>query len=663
MQKNNFHICALVFLIGFFSIIKIYANNNFENIDTVENIVNNTIEEKEEDTISFSISANAPTEIKNNSQDSISISEKQIQQSHSSSLAEVLRKNANLSIKQYGAYGSAFSVYLRNFAGSTVAILVDGIQVNSSQTGEFDLTRINVDDIEKIEIVRGASDNKYTVSGAAGGIINIITKKNADTEKKIIFDLDFSNLCYFGSNILDTQNIFASIKKNTNIANWKISSSFVSAKNNFLYYDYNNEKTVRKNNEAKTVTLNASSIFKLSKDIKLTFNENFFLGNIETPGTYSATIYGIQKNIFNALSFHLDIPFLFNGLAEMQSQVSYKFDQTNYNEDTMENLSNGEISLHNLHTASFVNRSTFYFNDIFSLTPSFDFSTDILDSTNCSINDTIITKINFGIGASSEINLNKIKLFPSLKFLFTKNLFMPIPKLGFTYELEKSKTKQIIISANIYRMFTFPTLNQLYWKYSEYATGNPNLENEDGFGGDIIFDYIKKTFSFNGSIFAMHYKNKIQWQNHLGKWKPENLGRANYFGGNISINTNIFSWLEINAKYDLNLSFLLTDNLTMHDNIRIMYTPVNIISCDAIIKYKNFKSIISYNFTGKRYISNLNITYLKPYSLFDFSFEYNLQSKFTFYFVLKNLLNEKYFEVEDYPMPNTSLKIGAKLKL
>ena len=126
MQKNNFHICALVFLIGFFSIIKIYANNNFENIDTVENIVNNTIEEKEEDTISFSISANAPTEIKNNSQDSISISEKQIQQSHSSSLAEVLRKNANLSIKQYGAYGSAFSVYLRNFAGSTVAILVDG---------------------------------------------------------------------------------------------------------------------------------------------------------------------------------------------------------------------------------------------------------------------------------------------------------------------------------------------------------------------------------------------------------------------------------------------------------------------------------------------------------------------------------------------------------
>lgn len=195
----------------------------------------------DDDSLIFTITDQYVESINENSQDYIIIDNNKIEESNCQNITEVLRKVANISIKQYGSYGSASSVYLRSFSGNAVAILINGIQVNSSQTGEFDLNKINIADVEKIEIVKGASDNKFTVSGAAGGIINIITKK--ETEKKIGFNFDISNLSYFGSKVFfDTQNVFSSFFHNTKKFSWNISSSYVSAKNNFLYYDINNEK-------------------------------------------------------------------------------------------------------------------------------------------------------------------------------------------------------------------------------------------------------------------------------------------------------------------------------------------------------------------------------------------------------------------------------------
>ena len=65
---------------------------------------------------------------------------------------------------------------LSGFAGQSVLILVDGERLAGETMDDVDFTRIGMQNIDHIEIVKGAASALYG-SNAAGGVINIITKK------------------------------------------------------------------------------------------------------------------------------------------------------------------------------------------------------------------------------------------------------------------------------------------------------------------------------------------------------------------------------------------------------------------------------------------------------------------------------------------------------
>jgi outer membrane receptor for ferrienterochelin and colicins len=68
------------------------------------------------------------------------------------------------------------SITMRGVSASNVAILVDGVPVIGRQNGAVDLSQIAMQNVERIEIVQGPLSNIYG-SNAAGGVINIISKK------------------------------------------------------------------------------------------------------------------------------------------------------------------------------------------------------------------------------------------------------------------------------------------------------------------------------------------------------------------------------------------------------------------------------------------------------------------------------------------------------
>ena len=68
---------------------------------------------------------------------------------------------------------------------------------------------------------------------------------------------------------------------------------------------------------------------------------------------------------------------------------------------------------------------------------------------------------------------------------------------------------------------------------------------------------------------------------------------------------------------------------------------------------------------GKRYTTNANISYVKPYTLINLSAQLTVTSKnwhFTPYIRLENLLNMDYEAVDAYPMPGISGTVGLKIK-
>ncbi len=93
-------------------------------------------------------------------------------------LLEVLQDVPGLSIMQNGPYGGAASIYLRGTKPGHTLVMLDGIELNDTMKTDrsVSLAHLLVDNIERIEIVRGAQSTLYG-SDAMGGVINIITRK------------------------------------------------------------------------------------------------------------------------------------------------------------------------------------------------------------------------------------------------------------------------------------------------------------------------------------------------------------------------------------------------------------------------------------------------------------------------------------------------------
>lgn len=95
-------------------------------------------------------------------------------------LPQVLKGIPGLDVVSNGGPGTQTSVFIRGADAKNTLVLVDGVMFNdpSSPNRTANLGSLNVDNIERIEVVRGAMSVLYG-SNATAGVINIITKKGS----------------------------------------------------------------------------------------------------------------------------------------------------------------------------------------------------------------------------------------------------------------------------------------------------------------------------------------------------------------------------------------------------------------------------------------------------------------------------------------------------
>ena len=108
------------------------------------------------------------------------INRKTIEQSSGKDLAQLLTEQAGIVINGATSNpGKDKSIFLRGAGNGNTVILIDGIPVNDpSFSGAFDLRLLPLDQIERIEIVKGAQSTNYG-SDAVAGVVNIISKRGA----------------------------------------------------------------------------------------------------------------------------------------------------------------------------------------------------------------------------------------------------------------------------------------------------------------------------------------------------------------------------------------------------------------------------------------------------------------------------------------------------
>ncbi len=102
----------------------------------------------------------------------------QLRRSGTASVAEALRSVTGLDVVRQGTPGGLTSVFLRGANSQQTKVLLDGIPLNdpSNAGRSFDFSLLTVDQVERVEVLRGPQSVLYG-SDAIGGVVNIVTRR------------------------------------------------------------------------------------------------------------------------------------------------------------------------------------------------------------------------------------------------------------------------------------------------------------------------------------------------------------------------------------------------------------------------------------------------------------------------------------------------------
>ncbi len=97
------------------------------------------------------------------------------------SVPELLKYATGVDISESGGPGKNSSVFIRGTSSGHVLVLVDGVRIGSATLGTTPFSSLPIDQIERVEIVRGSQSSLYG-SDAIGGVIQIFTRKGQHKE-------------------------------------------------------------------------------------------------------------------------------------------------------------------------------------------------------------------------------------------------------------------------------------------------------------------------------------------------------------------------------------------------------------------------------------------------------------------------------------------------
>ena len=140
-------------------------------------VSNNEVPEVELDEIVVT-ATRTPTKISNTIAQTRVVDSEELKYYQGQSAFEVLKQQPGISHYSNGGIGSVSKVYMRGYEGRQILVLIDGVRYGSLSAGSATLGLLPADQIERIEVLYGASGSSIYGADAMGGVIQIFTKGN-----------------------------------------------------------------------------------------------------------------------------------------------------------------------------------------------------------------------------------------------------------------------------------------------------------------------------------------------------------------------------------------------------------------------------------------------------------------------------------------------------
>jgi vitamin B12 transporter len=575
---------------------------------------------------------------------------------------------------RYGAYGNQTDINMRGFDSERIAILINGVPANAPLSGEFEISQIDLNAVERIEVIYGGSDSKYNVSGSLGGIINIITIKDQKPGLRLqgsaantsslpgkYYEQNSTPGSFHWEDLADAQKI--TLSGAYGAETFSITGNLFGnrAANHFLYDDKYFNRTRRKtNNEVWDLGASASYIRNFPDLSKLILSASAYYGDKNIPTSGYSELAGKQRDFSTRQNIMLDMPRAFRDDLAAEVAVNHTWETLNYEPPA------GTSSLHDTHVLTAITRWSWYPLSWLTLKTGGDYRFVTLDSTDINRRN----QHDGGIYISGELKpQKKLLIIPSVKAVFNSNGSSPvvaIPKLGFAWFAADG----ITIRNNYFRSFKYPDFEDLYWPEGGDTAGNPDLKSEDGWGADLGAAYRQGILSLDGTVFAQYTTDSIHWAPGTGGvWRPSNVGAAVFFGLDSKMRVDIplsagpFKRISPSLSYQYMLSYLLSYGYDFASEKRIPYMPGHTVGFSLELPWaadspKAGFLLISGYFESERYTNTANITKLAPHFLLNLNVNQKINETLTIFGEVRNLLDSRYESFMDYPMPGLTVTIG-----
>jgi iron complex outermembrane receptor protein/vitamin B12 transporter len=110
------------------------------------------------------------------------VTREEIEARNASTVVQLMREIPGLYVDQVGGPGGVANIHIRGSDPEQVMVLIDGVRVNDpmlSRGGSYDLSSLDLVDVERIEVIRGSGSAIYGAD-AMGGVVNIVTRRSKE---------------------------------------------------------------------------------------------------------------------------------------------------------------------------------------------------------------------------------------------------------------------------------------------------------------------------------------------------------------------------------------------------------------------------------------------------------------------------------------------------
>ncbi len=618
------------------------------------------------------------------------IDAEKIKRSHVRYVPELLEKEAGMVVRDFVGNGKTVQLDMRGFGETSVSnvlVLIDGRRTNQIDISGTDWAQIDVDSIEKIEIVRGPQTVLYG-DNAEGGVINIITKSGAGKKPEMGFGYRTGTYDYSA---------------------W---TGHIDGGSDFLDYygstSYSNTDGYRTNNALETTDFNANLTIKPTDSFRLNFKGGYHKDWYGMPGA-------LKPSDIDTVGWRGSITP--NDRAKTDDEYFIAGPEVRYDLGFGDILFSGEVIARSRRTASL-----FFYSDgsnsevnnhirTFGATPKLAFTVDAFGMHNRMIagldyygskdeisntnfsggkDRIIIEKDTLGLYATDTVELlSRLILnagyraeWGNYKFDQQAVIAGTNRKSPFEYAVEAGATFKYNENSSIYasysRSFRFPAVDEWYVSlYKDFFTNttqgglNLNLRPQTGNNYEIgIKENSSKYVSVKGDYFLMDTKHELYFDPIT--FTNSVYDRTIRHGLEVEAHAYLLKGIDAFADYTFMKAFYVGSHYAGND---IPMVPRHKFSAGLDYTFMDCLNIhYVANFVGLRRFINDQINLaprLKSYLTHDIKasyYKYGLEV----YGAIYNIFDEKYSQYgvtnsagtrqAYYPSPGVNFLLGVNYK-